>query len=117
MKRLLQQTCSRVSKRKRKRLTPREYDALQQHYRNILTRAERELPSIPAKHNGKRGRVAKSDAHNLWERLKEHETAVLLFATDANVPFTTNRAERAPRMSKVKQKVSGCFRKAEFAQA
>ena len=81
MKRLLQQTCSRVSKRKRKRLNPREYDAaLQQHYRNIFTRAERELPPIPAKQNGKRGRVAKSDAHNLWERLKEYESAVLLFA-------------------------------------
>ncbi|MGH9626249.1 MAG: IS66 family transposase, partial [Bryobacteraceae bacterium] len=117
MKRLLQQTCSRVSKRKRKRLTPREYEALQKRYRNILTRGERELPPIPAKQNGKRGRVAKSDAHNLWERLKEHETAVLLFAKDSNVPFTNNRAERDLRMSKVKQKVSGCFRKAEFAQA
>ena len=117
MKRLLQQTCSRVSKRKRKRLTPREYERLQKRYRNILTRGERELPPIPAKQNGKRGRVAKSDAHNLWERLKEHETAVLLFAQDPSVPFTNNRAERDLRMSKVKQKVSGCFRKAEFAQA
>jgi transposase len=117
MKRLLQRTCARVSKRKRKRLTPREYDALQQHYRNILTRSERELPPIPAKQNGKRGRVAKSDAHNLWERLKEHESAVLLFARDSNVSFTNNRAERDLRMSKVKQKVSGCFRKTDFAQA
>jgi hypothetical protein len=117
MRRLLQQTCARVSKRKRKRLTPREYDALQKRYRNILTRGERELPPIPAKHSGKRGRVAKSDAHNLWERLRDHESAVLLFAKDSNVPFTNNRAERDLRMSKVKQKVSGCFRKAEFAQA
>lgn len=117
MKRLLQQTCTRVSKRKRKRLTAREYERLQKHYRNILTRGERELPPIPAKQSGKRGRVAKSDAHNLWERLKEYETAVLLFAKDSNVPFTNNRAERDLRMSKVKQKVSGCFRKAEFAQA
>ena len=117
MKRLLQQTCFRVSRRKRKRLTPCEYDALQQHYRNILTRGARELPPIPAKQNGKRGRVAKSDAHNLWERLKAHESAVLLFAQDANVPFTNNRAERDLRMSKVKQKVSGCFRKAEYAEA
>ena len=117
IKRLLQQTCRRVSRRQRKRLTPREYAALQQHYRNILTRAERELPPIPARHNGKRGRIAKSDAHNLWERLKEHETAVLMFAKDPNVPFTNNRAERDLRMSKVKQKVSGCFRMAEFAKA
>jgi transposase len=117
MHRLLQHTCARVSRRRRKRLTPREYDALQSHYRNILTRGERELPPIPAKQSGKRGRVAKSDAHNLWERLKEHESAVLLFAKDSNVPFTNNRAERDLRMSKVKQKVSGCFRKAEYAQA
>jgi hypothetical protein len=117
MKRLLQQTCARVSRRKRKRLTPREYDALQKRYRTLLTRAERELPPIPARQNGKRGRLAKSDAQNLWERLKEHERAVLLFARDPHVPFTNNRAERDLRMSKVKQKVSGCFRTAEFAHA
>ena len=113
IKRLLQQTCRRVSRRQRKRLSPREYAALQQHYRNILTRAEHKLPPIPARHNGNRRRIAKSDAHNLWGRLKEHETAVLLFAKDPNVPFTNNRAERNLRMSKVKQKVSGCFRKAQ----
>ena len=62
-------------------------------------------------------RLPKSDAHNLWERLKEHARAVLLFAQDPNFPVTNNRAERDLRISKVKQKVSGCFRKAEFAQA
>jgi hypothetical protein len=117
MKRLLQQTCARVAKRKRKKLSPREYDNLQKRYRNILTRADKQLPPIPPKHNGKRGRVAKSDAHNLWERLKQHETAVLLFAKNPHVPFTNNRAERDLRMSKVKQKVSGCFRNREYAQA
>jgi hypothetical protein len=117
MKRLLQKTCARVARRKRKRLSPREYDQLQKHYRNIITRGAEELPPIPPRQNGKRGRIAKSDAHNLWERLKEHENAVLLFARDAHVAFTHNRAERDLRMSKVKQKVSGCFRKAQYAQA
>ena len=117
MKRLLQETCARVSRRKRKKLNRREYVNLQKRYRNILTRGEKELPPIPPRQNGKRGRIAKSDAHNLWERFKNYERAVLLFAKESYVAFTNNRAERDLRMSKVKQKVSGCFRKYEYAQA
>ena len=117
MKRLLQHTCARVASRKRKKLNAREYANLQKRYRNIITRGGKELPPIPPRQNGKRGRVAKSDAHNLWERLKDYETAVLLFAKESHVAFTNNRAERDLRMSKVKQKVSGCFRKREYAEA
>ena len=90
MKRLLQQTCARVSKRQSKCLIDSEYRNLRKRYRNLLTRGEKELPPIPPKQNGKRGRVAKSDAHNLWERLKRHEEAVLLFAKLPHVPFTNN---------------------------
>ena len=100
-----------------KKLSEQEYKNLQKRYRNILTRGGKELPPIPPKQNGKRGKVAKSDAHNLWERLKKHEAAVLLFAKCSHVPFTNNRAERDLRMSKVKQKVSGCFRKNQYAKA
>jgi len=75
------------------------------------------LPPIPPKPSGQRGKLAKSDAHNLHERLKRHETAVLLFAKNPYVSFTNNRAERDLRMSKVKQKVSGCFRTELYAQA
>ena len=52
-----------------------------------------------------------------WERLKEQESVVLLFARDAHVSFTNNRTERDLRLSKVKQKVSGCFRKPQLTQA
>lgn len=117
MKRLLQETCKEVSGRQQKKLTAEEYSQLQKRYRNIITRGEKELPAIPAKPSGQRGKMAKSAAHNLWERLKTYEAAVLLFAKDGDVSFTNNRAERDLRMSKVKQKVSGCFRSAEYAQA
>lgn len=117
IKRLLQENCAIVSRRQSKQLTEKEYKNLQKRYRNILTRGEKQLPPIPPKQNGKRGKVAKSDAHNLWERLKKHEAAVLLFAKVPHVPFTNNRAERDLRMSKVKQKVSGCFRTQKYAEA
>ena len=117
MKRLLQETCKEVSSSTEKRLSDKALANLQKRYRSILTRAEKELPVIPPKPSGKRGKLAKSDAHNLWERLKTHEAAVLLFAKDPPVSFTNNRAERDLRMAKVKQKVSGCFRASDYAQA
>jgi transposase len=117
MKALLLETCRKVSKRKKKKLTQRNYINLQKRYRNILTRGEKELPMIPPKPNGTRGKIAKSDAHNLWERLRDYESAILLFAKKPEVSFTNNRAERDLRMSKVKQKVSGCFRTEEYAKA
>ena len=117
MKKLLQETCRTVAERKEKSLTGKEYAALQKRYRNIMTRGEKELPEIPPKPKGKRGRMAKSDAHNLWERFKKHEVAILLFAREPHVPFTNNRAERDLRMAKVKQKISGCFRRKQYAHA
>lgn len=59
---------------------------------------------------GTRGRAKQSVAHNLLRRFRQHADAVLLFIGDHAVPFTNNVAERAVRMPKVKQKISGCFR-------
>ena len=117
MKRLLQETCKKVAQSKNKKLSDNAYANLQKRYRNIMTRGEKQLPPIPPRPSGKRGKLAKSDAHNLWERLRDHETAVLLFAKDAHVSFTNNRAEQDLRMAKVKQKVSGCFRTQTYAHA
>ena len=117
MTRLLKETCATVSAGDAKQLTEPQCRNLRKRYRNLLTRGGKELPPIPARTKGKRGRIAKSDAHSLWERLKKHEQAVLLFAKESTVPFTNNRAERDLRMSKVKQKVSGCFRTERYAQA
>ena len=117
MKRLLLDACHEVAKRDEKRLSESEYKAVQKRYRTILTQGERELPPIPPRQKGQRGKVAKSDAHNLWERMKKYEKAVLRFAKHPDVAFTNNRAERDLRMSKVKQKVSGCFRTRKYAEA
>ena len=117
MKRLLLGACHQVSKRDDKTLSASEYKALQKRYRTILTQGASELPPIPPRQNGQRGKVAKSDAHNLWERMHKHEIAVLRFAKHPDVAFTNNRAERDLRMAKVKQKVSGCFRTRKYAEA
>lgn len=53
---------------------------------------------------------------SLLERLREYKADILRFATDWSVPFTNNEAERTIRFSKVKQKVSGCFRTIEGAE-
>ena len=117
LKRLLLEYCKKVSKLKRKALSEKQYTRLQKRYRNILTRGRKELPEIPVKKKGKPGKIAKSDAHNLWERFEKYEKEVLLFAKLPFVPFTNNRAEQDLRMGKVKQKVSGCFRTEKYAKA
>src|SRR5918996_6520200 len=67
--------------------------------------------------SGKRGRTRQSKAVNLLHRLRTYADDVLRFMTDLGVPFTNNLAEQAVRMPKVKQKVSGCFRPKEGAEA
>ena len=117
MKKLLREACHKVNKSDAKVLTEAERRSMRRRYRTILTQGGKELPDIPPRPKGKRGKTAKSDAHNLHERLAKHEESVLRFMSDPDVSFTNNAGERKIRMAKVKIKVSGCFRTRHHAEA
>ena len=86
-------------------------------YRAILADGDLECPAPePNAGKGKRGRVARTKSRNLLERLRAFETETLRFMTDPLVPFTNNQGENDIRMTKVQQKIAGCFRSLEGAQ-
>ncbi len=89
-----------------------EAEAFRQRYRQRLKAAQTECPppDESQRKKGQRGRLKRSKSRNLLERLIQFEDDVLRFMVDLDVPFTNNQGERDLRMSKVQQKISGCFR-------
>jgi transposase/uncharacterized coiled-coil protein SlyX len=64
-----------------------------------------------------RPRPKRSPAACLLERLDRHRDEVCRFLNDLRVPPTNNQAERDLRMVKLQQKISGCWRTLDGAQA
>ena len=95
--------------------TKRQYLA---QYQKILAEGEIECP--PPDENsqikGKRGRLKRTKSRALLERLRDYQDDVLRFLTSTAVPFTNNQGENDIRMTKVHQKISGCFRSMEGAE-
>jgi len=80
-------------------------------YSAILKQGEIECPEpIEPRKKGKRGRIKKSKSRNLLERLRDYEQDALRFMDNEIVPFSNNLGESDIRMTKVQQKISGCFR-------
>lgn len=94
-----------------------ESEKYRQRYRAIVKNAEAECPAPDeTSRKGKRGRVKRTKARNLLERLIEYESDVLRFMDNKIVPFTNNLGENDIRMTKVQQKISGCFRSMDGAK-
>jgi transposase len=85
-------------------------------YRQLLLEAEQECPPPIETEKKKKGKTARSKARNLLERLRDYENETLRFMVDKNVPFSNNQAENDLRMTKVQQKISGCFRSMDGAK-
>lgn len=88
------------------------------HYRQMIQTGELEMPLPPPEGNKskKRGRKKKTKERNLLERLRDFEADVLRFMVEPEVPFTNNRGENDIRMTKVQQKISGCFKSMDGAK-
>ena len=116
MKLFLEETNSAVHESGGK-LNHQDSEACWLRYRELLRSAEIECPPPDEKDKrGKRGRLKRSKARNLLERLINFEEDVLRFMDNTIVPFTNNQGERDIRMTKVHQKISGCFRSMKGAE-
>jgi len=88
-----------------------------QQYRNLLKKGQKECPPPDkSQRKGKRGRLKRSKSRNLLERLVDYENETLRFMDDKKVSFSNNLGENDIRMTKVQQKISGCFRSMKGAQ-
>ncbi|RPH74990.1 IS66 family transposase [bacterium] len=91
-----------------------EIEDFEERYDHIIERAKLENPPpIASNSQGqirKRGKMKKTKAQNLLERLQKYRREVLAFMYDFEIPFDNNQAERDLRMMKVQQKISGNFR-------
>ncbi len=98
-------------------LPANQADNYSEQYRGLLEQAEIECPPPPERQetDRKKGRLKRSKSRNLLERLLNYEKETLRFMTDVDVPFTNNQGENDIRMTKLQQKISGCFRSKEGA--
>lgn len=86
-----------------------EAKKFKKRYRKIIDQGQEEFPQNLTK----RGQ---SKTRNLLERLQLFQEETLRFMENKEVPFTNNQGENDLRMTKVQQKISGCFRSIEGAQ-
>jgi transposase len=96
-------------------LEPDTLAGYRERYREVITAGFTQ--NLEPERTGKRGRPRQGPTRSLLLRLDQYQDDVLRFATNFNVDFDNNIAERGIRMIKLQQKISGCWRSREGAEA
>jgi transposase len=120
MQRLLQRAChaTNLARQRKRPLPPALIALIERRYDAILAEGLAFHVAQPAlvRASTRRGRPPRRVGHNLLLRLSTRKSDVLRFLVDPAVPFTNTEAERAARMMKLRQKISGGFRSIAGAQ-
>ncbi len=92
-------------------LPPEDRERFHQRYLQIVEAGYAQNPRAESSAGPpRRSRRQQSKARNLLDRFRDHSDGILAFMRDFAVPFDNNLAERALRMMKLRQKISGTFR-------
>lgn len=114
MKLLLKEIYQKIEETKqsgKKRLSFTIRNQYENDYDRIINQGLRYHRGLaPVRSIGSRGRKKQRQGKNLLDRLRGRRDETLLFMHNFAIPFTNNLGERDIRMSKVKEKISGCFR-------
>ena len=97
-------------------LTEHEIKAYEKRYLKILETGKNECPEATMESGSQKGKMKRTRPRNLLIRLLNYIDDTLRFLKQSDVPFTNNNAEREIRMTKVHQKISGCFRSMQGAK-
>ncbi|MGH7040824.1 MAG: IS66 family transposase [Acetobacteraceae bacterium] len=125
MQRLLRRAChaTNLARQRGVTLKPALLALIERHYDAIVRDGLAFHDAQPALvKSRRRGRPPRRVGHNLLLRLSTRKPDVLRFLTDPRVPFTNNLAEQDARMleprsgSRVRQKISGGFRRDDGAE-
>lgn len=120
----IKEEVERAKERGETKLSDEQVEKFTARYDRLVRRAARLNPppkATKADALSKRYKVVKvkrrDPAQPLIYRLQTKREQVLRFMTDFRVPFDNNASERDIRMVKLQQKIGGCFRTPEGAEA
>lgn len=114
----VKKTVDRAKSANRQQLAPQTLRHYRRRYESILAAGNRKNPrNMDRTTSCKRGKIKQTPSRNMLDHLQNYADQTLVFMYDFNVPFDNNTSKRDLRMSKVKQKISGCFRSMSGAQA